>query len=355
MTADAHFNRWMRRALALFGLICTYIFIADLAIPLTPHSMVQRPVVGVAPRVAGEVIDVGVTNNQHVEKGDILFRIDPSDYQIALEKARMALSEARQYNESLEAQLAQARANILEYTVILEENQREYNRVVSLAKKELISAQHVDQMLAEVDAAKARLQAAKQHKHALQIELGEDGDNNLRLRIARIQIRRAELDLSRTVVKAPEAGFVSNLQLTPGIQAQASESLLSLVVTHKERIVADFREKSLSGIPPHAHALVVFDALPGKVFNGDMVSRDFGVETGQMKADGRLAKPDDSDRWVRDAQRVRVYVKLKEKGLPGNLVTGARATVLLQRENSGFFAWLANVQMKIISLLHYVY
>ena len=355
MTADAHFNRWMRRALLLFVLICAYIFIADLTIPLTPHSMVQRPVVGVAPRVAGEIVEVSVTNNQHVEKGDVLFRVDPSDYELAVEKARLALSEARQHNDNLSAQLAQAQANILESTVTLEENQREYKRLVSLAKKDLVSEQLVDQMSAQVDAAKARLEASKQRKRALKVELGDDGDKNLRLRVANNQLRQAKLDLARTVVKAPEAGVVSNLQLTPGVQAQASQSLLSLVISHKERIVADFREKALSKIPSHAHALVVFDALPGKVFDGDMVSRDFGVAKGQMQADGRLAQPDDSDRWVRDAQRVRVYVKLKEASLPANLVTGARATVLLKREDSGFFSWLANLQMKVVSWLHYVY
>lgn len=355
MTADAQFNRWMRSAMVLFILICAYIFVADLNIPMTPHSMVQRPVVTVAPRVSGEVIEVAVNNNQAVKKGDVLFRIDPSDYELAVEKARLALSEASQTNDNLHAQLAEAQANVIEAQVTLDESGRELKRFQSLLEKSLVSPQVVDQQTATVAAAKARLRAATERSKALEVELGDQGDENLRLRIARNALEQAELDLQRATVRAPEDGVISNLQLSAGIQAQTNQALMSLVVTGKERIVADFREKSLSHIGNDATALVVFDALPGKVFAASVASRDLGVATGQLLANGKLAQPDDSDRWVRDAQRVRIYVALNDTDLPADMVTGARATVLLERHNTGLFHWLGRAQMYVVSLLHYVY
>ena len=355
MTADAHFNRWMTRALIVFIVICAYIFVADLYIPMTPHSMVQRPVVTVAPRVSGEVIEVNVTNNQRVKKGDVLFRIDDSDYILEVEKAKLALREAERTNNNLHAQLAEADASIIETQVTLNENAKEQKRLQSLAEKNLVSTQVVDQKVAEVEAAKARLQAARERKKALQVELGEAGEENLRLKVARNTLEQAELNLSRTTVVASEGGVISNLQLSPGVQAQANHALLSLVVTGRERVIADFREKSLSMMNDRARALVVFDAIPGEVFSAEMVSKDLGVATGQLLPDGKLAQPDDSDRWVRDAQRVRVYVALDEKSLPESMVSGARATVLLKQSDEGFFNWMGDMQMKAVSLLHYVY
>src|SRR5690606_13738829 len=118
---------------------------------------------------------------------------------------------------------------------------------------------------------------------------------------------------------------------------------------------ADFREKSLSDIPQNANALVVFDALPGQVFNASLSSRDLGISQGQNSANGQLATPDSSDRWVRDAQRIRVYVQLHDKTLPISLASGSRATVMLENNHQGWMHLLARAQMIIVSYLHYVY
>lgn len=355
MTSDKQFNRWMRGAFVLFIVVFAYVLITDVTIPMTPHSMVQRPVITVAPRVAGEVTEVYVSNNQRVAAGDLLFKIDPSDYQLAVEKAQLALSAAKQTNATLQAQLAQAQATVTEASVTLQESQREYARLQTLMQQDVVSQQLVDQHAAEVNSAQARLVAAQQNQRAVETELGDQGDQNLRLRQARNQLELAQLNLKRTQVVAPEDGVVSNLQLVAGIQAQANQSLLSLVVMGQERIAADFREKSLSHIPQNATALVVFDALPGQVFNASLSSRDLGIAQGQNTANGQLAAPDNSDRWVRDAQRIRVYVELQQQSLPISLATGSRATVMLENDTHGVMHLLARIQMAVISYLHYVY
>lgn len=354
MTADKHFNRWMRRAGGLFLLVLAYVLIADLAIPMTPHAMVQRPVLTIAPRVAGEVVEVAVANNQAVKAGDLLFRIDPSDYRLALQKAELALKQARQANDNLRARLAQADAAIVEARAENREKQRELARLKALQQRNLVSEQQVEQAATDVDAAAARLLAATEQGRAIAIDLGDEGDQNLRIRQAQNRLEQARLDLARTEIRAPEEGVISNLQLVPGIQARANQSLVSLVVTGKDRIAADFREKTLKDINVEAPALVVFDALPGQVFTAVLSGRDLGIAQGQLSPDGQLARPEDSDRWVRDAQRVRIYVDLDDQ-LPGALVTGSRATVMLAGTDSGVLRWIGRMQMKTVSLLHYVY
>ncbi|WKE64706.1 HlyD family secretion protein [Gallaecimonas kandeliae] len=354
MTADHVFNRWMRRSLVAFLVILAYVLVADVAIPMTPHAMVQRPVLAIAPQVPGEVVQVAVSNNQAVKAGDLLFRIDPRDYQLAVEKAELALKVAQQANDNLSAQLALSEADLRQAQVNAEEKVRERKRLQALKANNLVSQQQLDQADTAVQAAEAMVMAARQKREAVKVQLGDKGDQNLRIRQAQNQLEQARLNLSRTQVLAPESGVISNLQLVPGIQAQAKQSLMTLVVSGKEQISADFREKSLSRVQQGAKAWVVFDALPGQVFPADLKSRDQGVAQGQLSPNGQLAKPEDNDRWVRDAQRVRVYLSLEEP-LPGDLVSGSRATVMLAGSHNGLIAWLGKQQMRVVSLLHYVY
>ncbi|MAK92643.1 MAG: hemolysin D [Oceanospirillaceae bacterium] len=355
MTTDLHFNRWMKRAGILFLLILIYILVTDMTTPMSSYSMLYRPVVAIAPRVSGEVTEVIVENNQLVHAGDVLFRIDPRDYELALEKSELALREVNQTNATLKAQLAQAEANVAEAQVNEKEAIRELNRIRSLVERNMVSQQEIDQAQTQAQAAKARLNAAIENRNAAEVNLGDAGEQNLRVRMAVNEVKQAQLNLSRTEIIAPEDGVISNLQLMPGVQASANQPLMSLVTIGHERITADFREKSLSHVDHDVKAWVVFDAIPGEVFAAQLTGRDLGVAQGQLQADGLLAHPDDSDRWVRDAQRVRVYLDMEETKVPDTLVTGSRATVMLAASDSSIMKMIGSLQMHIISLLRYIY
>lgn len=355
MTPDIHFNRWMKRALALFAIIFTYIVVTDVTIPMTSYATVQRPVISIAPQVSGEVIEVAVQNNQAVKQGDLLFTINPLDYQLAVSKAELELKKAYQSQDTLHANIAEADANIAASKFELAETEREFKRLKSLQSKNLVSEQSIDQAQTQMQAAQANLKAAQAKKSAIQIALGEGDQNNLDIHSAQNDLNDAKLDLERTEVRAPMDGVVSNLQLIQGMLAQSNQALLSLVVSGKDRITADFREKSIANVQPGTRALMVFDALPGQVFEGKLSSRDFGIAQGQTLANGVLATPDDSDRWVRDAQRVRTYIKQNEESLPDTLVSGSKATIMLMRNESSFLQGIGAFQMHIVSALHYVY
>ena len=355
MTPDQTFNRWLRRAGILFAVVFIYTLFADALIPMTPHARVQRPVLAVAPRIAGEVTEVAVVNNQAVKAGDLLFRIDPTDYELQVEQAQLNLKQARRHHLQLQTQLSQANAGMHEAQAALTEQQRALERAQSLQRKHLISPQQLDRHLTRVSAAQAHLTASREQVHSLQLELGNDSED-LRILQAENRLKKAQLELSRTRVTAPENGVVSNLNLVPGAQARPNQPLLTLVISDKARISADFREKSLTRIADGNPALVVFDALPGQVFSATLQSRDQGVAQGQNAADGQLARTDNSDRWVRDAQRARVYLQLTgDNTADKQLFTGSRATVLLQSDAQGLWALLGALQMRLVSWLHFIY
>ncbi|MBM6549472.1 HlyD family secretion protein [Marinomonas ostreistagni] len=354
MTPDVHFNRWMKRAIALFFVIFAYLVIADVTIPMTSYSTLQRPVLSIAPQVSGQVVEVAVENNQHVKKGDLLFKIDDTDYRLAMRQAELTLQQAHQSNQTLKANIAEANAELASAKVTLQENEREYQRLRKLRQQDMVSEQQVDQAQTQVQASRANLKAIEARKSAILIALGEDEDNNLDVNSARNALADAKVDLARTAIYAPQDGVISNMQLVPGMITQSGQSLLSLVVTGKDRITADFREKSITNVEPGTAALIVYDAFPGRLFEGELVSRDFGIAQGQNMANGVLATPDDSDRWVRDAQRIRVYVK-QHGETPSSLVSGSKATVMVESSDNAIFRWIGHLQMRIVSLLHYVY
>ena len=109
-------------------------------------------------------------------------------------------------------------------------------------------------------------------------------------------------------------------------------------------IVADFREKSLRHTHQGTDAAVVFDAFPGQVFRAHVTSSDAGILAGQEAVSGELSAPETSNRWVRDAQRMRIHVALDET-LPKPLPTGARATVQLYNSEGPFARFFSGMQI----------
>jgi len=145
---------------------------------------------------------------------------------------------------------------------------------------------------------------------------------------------------------------VTNLQLQQGSVVNVATPVLALVSQHTD-IIADFREKTLKDIGPGSEAWVAFDGEPGRLYAATVSSIDAGVSAGQFAADGSLASPTESDRWVRDAQRLRLHLDLRSHEQL-RLAAGARATVQLLPRH-GMLRFLAHLQIKFISLLHYIY
>ncbi|AEE24548.1 secretion protein HlyD family protein [Glaciecola sp. 4H-3-7+YE-5] len=354
MAPDQVFKRWVHIALAVFALSFAYFLVADLWMPVSTQSRVLHPVVNISSKVSGQVQTVYVKNNQNVEAEQVLFSLDKRPYEIAVDKAKLAVESASQTNLQLDASIAAAKAQVLASKADVDELKLEVERVESLIKSNTVSRQLYDQTKANYRAAQAQVEAAQADVVKYQAQRGKDGANNLLLRQAQNALQDAQLQLDYTDVRSQVKGQVTNLQLQPGNYAQAG-SAVAAVVVEKGDIVADFREKSLSHVQVNDTASIVFDARPGEVFKGKVVAIDAGVKDGQLNADGSLANPENSDRWVRDAQYMRTHIVLTDnQQLLETLPSGARATVQLHPVG-GIASWLGSVQAHVISIIHYVY
>jgi multidrug resistance efflux pump len=354
MAPDQIFKRWVHIALALFLLSFVYFLVADLWMPVSTQSRVLHPVVNISSKVSGQVNTVQVENNQHVEVEKVLFSLDKRPYEIAVDKAKLAVESARQTNQQLDASIAAAKAQALASQADVDEQKLEVDRVERLIKSNTVSRQLYDQTKANYRAAQAQVEAANADVVKYQAQRGKDGNDNLLLRQAENALQNAQLQLSYTDVRSEVTGLVTNLQLQPGNYAQAGASVAAIVV-EKGDIVADFREKSLSHVKIGSKASVVFDAFPGEVFEGKVSAIDAGVKDGQISADGSLANPENSDRWVRDAQYMRTHIMLNDKpNLLKSMPSGARATVQLHPVD-GLASWFGSLQAHVISIIHYIY
>jgi multidrug resistance efflux pump len=353
MSPDFRFRAWMFGSLALIGLSFVYYLIADIHMPVSPEARLTYQVTQVAPEVSGRVVDVRVENNQAVERGQLLFRIDPDTYRTAVRDAELQVEQAGQDNSQLDATIAAAAAEITRVKAQANDAERELHRFQGLVGDGYVSRSVLDQAQARLDVGRASLQSARAALNAARVQRGSDGDRSLRMRRARNALANAQLNLQRSDVVAVAPGIVSNMRLVPGAYAQAGAPKLALIST-APNLQADFREKALLRVARGTRAQVAFDALPGRLFDAEVTSLDAGVARGQIDPDGRLAAPDQSDRWVRDAERVRVNLRLLQ--MPARpLMTGARATVQLHPQPNGFRRFLGNVQIRLITLAHYVY
>ncbi|SNY67657.1 HlyD family secretion protein [Enterobacter sp. CC120223-11] len=354
MSPEQKFARWVRVSIASFLLMFVYFIVADIWIPLTPDSTVMRVVTPISARVSGYVSHVYVHNNSQVKKGDLLYELDATPFINKLEAAQIALEQAKLSNQQLDAQISAQLANLKTAQITARNNQATFGRYQRLATMQNVSQQDLDNVRTAWQNSEQSVSSLNASIDNLRIQRGEHNDaRNVTLQKYRNALEEAQLELGWTKIRAEADGTVSNLQLSPGLYTSAGTALLALVNDNTD-IVADFREKSLRHTKVGTDAAVVFDALPGKVFRASVTSSDAGILAGQLAVNGQLSQPEESNRWVRDAQRMRIHVMLKEP-LDKALPTGARATVQLYNSEGPLARFFSGLQIRLVSWLHYVY
>ncbi len=139
MTPDQRFTRWVQAAIAALACCFIYFLSADLSMPLTPQAQLNRPVLKVAPRVSGQVSELAVSNNQHVQKGQLLFRLDPQPFELEVQQLELALEKVRQDNSELDALLIAARAEISAAQAKAVELDAQAERLSNLLERQYVS------------------------------------------------------------------------------------------------------------------------------------------------------------------------------------------------------------------------
>lgn len=239
--------------------------------PWTRDCQVRANVVGIAPRVAGPIINIPVHDNQEVKAGDLLFEIDPADYKTALDSAK--------------ASVANAEANVRQKQQDLDRQAELFQRRVS-SKEDFQNAQN----------AFASEQA--------------------QLAAARANLQQAELNLGYTKVYAPVDGYLTNVNTSPGAYVHAGDQLLALVDSSSFWIAAYFKETQLPAIKPDRPVKITLMGYHDQPFEGKVDSVAWGIfvqDGSGGTSTGLLAAVNQTVDWVRLPQRFPVRIRITGK------------------------------------------
>ena len=255
--------------LILFSLVWYLAY--DRYTPYTSQARVQGYVIGVAPQVSGIVTEVLVATNQRVEAEQPLFRIDSSQYEIALAKAQSDYENAVRQVEAGDAGVEAARANLRAALANLDKAQKDTDRLERLYTEDpgTISVRRLEVSRATLDQSKAAVVAAEAGiEQAIEAKGGDSREENTILKIARTGVEKAQLDLERTLVRATDRGEITNLDVDVGAFAGAGQPVMTLISLSDVWIQAEFTENNLGHMEAGTPVEILFDSLPGRVFEG---------------------------------------------------------------------------------------
>ena len=269
----------------------------------TDDAQIKQDIVSVSPQVNGQVVAVFVRNGAHVKRGDLLFRIDPQPYQVALEQAQAALASAKLQTTQLRTQAAGTGADITGAQANLSIKENALARQQALLKQGFTTRADYEDALNEVKTAEQQLADARAraaNAHAA-IAPGEQPS----IAQAQAAIDKARLDLERTAIRAPMDGVVENADdLQVGKMAVLGVGALSVVHSNTAWVEANFKEKDVGKMVPGQRAEISVDAYPGTKFPAHVQS--IGAGTGSEFS--LLPAQNANGNWVKVTQRVPVRI-----------------------------------------------
>jgi membrane fusion protein (multidrug efflux system) len=274
----------------------------------TDNAYVQQDMVSVAPEVSGVVTEVLVRENQRVHRGDVLFRIDPRPYRIALANALAQIANAEVQVNQLQARSSGTVADIQGAEANLAYQQREFARLDELMRQGWITRTRYDEQLHNLQEARERLANAHAASVTAQSALrsGGSGDQPA-VEVARVARDQALLNLSRTEVRAPADGVISQThRLQIGATAVADVPMVTLVRSATTYVEANYKETDLANMYVGQAAEIKIDAYPGAPICGHVAS--IGAGTGSQFS--VLPAQNASGNWVKVRQRVPVRIAI---------------------------------------------
>ena len=292
----------------------------------TDNAYVRQDKVSVSAELTGRIVAVAVHENQQVKAGDLLFKLDPEPYRIAVAQADAAIAAADVKVVGMEADLATKGADINTARSGLAYAQEQYNRTASLIGRGFATKAQMDAATQTMAAAHGALSnaegAAVKARAALATSAVAPGVNPAVL-AAQTQKRQALYNLARTEVHVPVSGTISQAdRLLPGQLMLTGLPAVSVVVSDKSWVEANFKETDLAHMRVGQPAELWFDAYPDMRLKGHVAS--IGAGTGSEFS--VLPAQNANGNWVKVTQRVPVRIVI-DSPAPRRLIAGLSTNV----------------------------
>lgn len=277
----------------------------------TEDAYVQQDRVTVMPQVSGQIASVGVSENDTVQAGEMLFTTDDAAYRNAVEAAEARLASARLDVEKMKAAYAEAVSQADTAREALETATSQNERQQALLDRGVVAQAAADQAALALQQAKGALSQAESRVISARAALAGDPDiatdKHPEVQQALAALHSAELDLAHTVVTAPTAGVVTQTdRLQVGQYVTPSVPVLSVVATGESWIEANYKETDLTDMTVGQPAEIALDAYPDAQLTGRVAS--IGAGTGSEFA--LLPAQNATGNWVKVVQRIPVRISI---------------------------------------------
>ncbi|HUC60456.1 MAG TPA: HlyD family secretion protein [Alphaproteobacteria bacterium] len=339
--------RWSLMAVAPLAIlaIALYFFLTGGRYVETDDAYVQAAQTSISTDVSGRVVELDVKDNQRVAKGQVLFKLDDRPFRIAVEAAEARLAGARLQVEAMKATYRQRRADLQSAEDTLAYRQREFDRQKRLIGSGVASQAQYDQASNALVVARQQVEAAQQQIANVLASLGGNPDipidQHPSVEEAQARLDRAKLDLSYTVIAAPDDGIVTRVEkLQVGDYVNASTPVFALLSTHRIWVEANFKEVELTHMRAGQPATIEVDTYPDHDFTGKVESLSPG--TGAVFS--LLPPQNASGNWVKVVQRLPVRISIDDPSASAPLHAGLSASVEVdtgyRRSLGALFDWL---------------
>ena len=313
-------TRWALFALLPLALIAgVYWYVTGGAVMSTDDAYVEADKVGISTDVSGIVKEVNVANNQHVDAGQVLYRLHPRQLQIALENAKANLAETALTIEAMKEDYKRMLSDVAAQQAHVDLDRATYDRNAMLLPTGATSKATYDQAQYTLETDKNKLDSLRQQAAVQLARLA--GNPNIPVTQhpqyvqAQARVEEAQREFDHTTVVAPFSGIVTNVPaIAPGKYLPASTTAFYLVDTDRVWIDANPKETELTYVRPGQPVTVTVDTYPNTEWHGTVES----ISPAAAQEFSLLPAQNTSGNWVKVVQRVpmRVRVDTSNKSLP---------------------------------------
>ena len=340
--------------IALSLLYFLWYVVGDRITPTTDQARVRSFVIPIVPQVAGKISTIYIGGDKTVTEGELLFEIEESDYQLAVEKAQIELDLAGQNVGADTASVAAAKANVEKAKADLVAKEANANRIFKVEAQGVISKAQGDEARGILAGAQQNVINAQASYVKAQQLLGKQGSENTKIQSALTALSQAKLNLSRTKITAPSDGVISYSKINVGHYAAVGSKIMTFIDTDYFWIEASYRENNLGNIKKGDSVDIVLDSAPGDIFSGTIVSIGYGVSF-DKSVQGELPTPAKTTGWMREAQRFTVIIKFNDGVAKELLREGGQADVITYTDNNVILNGLGKISIWLTSKLAYLY
>jgi membrane fusion protein, multidrug efflux system len=309
-------HRWALFALLPIALVGgAYWYVIGGRFMSTDDAYVDADKVGVSTDVSGIVQDVDVRDNQHVTAGQVLYRLDPRQFQIALDNAKANLAETALSIDAMKQDYKRMLSDTAAEQAQVDLDQINYNRETMLLRSGTAPQAMYDQAHYTLLNDQSKVQSLQQQAATQLAKLAGNADiettQHPQYLQAKAQVDEAQRELDHSVVKAPFSGIVTNVpSIAPGKYLAASVTAFNLVATDHAWVEAQPKETQMTYVRPGQPVTVSVDTYPDVEWHGTVESiSPAGSQEFQL-----LPAQNTSGNWVKVVQRIPLRVRIDTSG-----------------------------------------